>query len=32
MITILGKDFDKKYLDKVKTLSLSPEAIQKNTI
>ena len=29
MITILGKDFDKKYLDKVKTLSLSPEAIQK---
>ena len=29
MITILGKEFDKKYLDKVKTLSLSPEAIKK---
>lgn len=27
-IIILGKDFDKKFLDKVKTLSLSPEAIQ----
>lgn len=29
MITILGKDFDKKYLERVKTLSLSPEATQK---
>ncbi len=28
-ITLLGEDFDKKYLAKVKTLSLSPEAIQK---
>jgi len=27
-ITILGKDFDQKYLDQVKTLSLSPEAIR----
>lgn len=28
-IHILGEDFDKIYLDKVKTLSLSPEAIRK---
>lgn len=28
-ITLLGEDFDRKYLAKVKTLSLSPEAIQK---
>ena len=27
-IRILGKDFDQKFLDKVKTLSLSPEAIK----
>lgn len=27
-IKILGEDFDKKFLDTVKTLSLSPEAIQ----
>lgn len=27
-IKILGKDFDRKFLDRVKTLSLSPEAIQ----
>lgn len=27
-IKILGKDFDKKFLDKIKTLSLSPDAIQ----
>lgn len=29
LITILGEEFDKKYLDKVKTLSLSPDAIRK---
>lgn len=28
-IKSLGEDFDKKFLDKVKTLSLSPEAIEK---
>lgn len=27
-IKILGKDFDKKFLDKIKTLSLSPDVIQ----
>ncbi len=27
-IKILGKDFDQKFLDKIKTLSLSPEAIK----
>lgn len=28
-IIILGKDFDQKFLDRVKTLSLSPEAIRR---
>ena len=28
LIKTLGQDFDKKYLDRVKTLSLSPEAIR----
>ena len=28
-IKTLGEDFDRKYLDRVKTLSLSPEAIQR---
>lgn len=29
LIKILGKDFDKKYLDTVKTLCLSPDSIQR---